>query len=165
MPKAKSNPTTWLIVGIVVVAAAALAYVYAARPATQSTATTPSNQQAPPAPKPTAKPTPPASAQPGAYVGYSAQAFEQAATRRILFFHAPWCPQCRALEQSITSQGVPSGMTILKVDYDTATDLRQKYGVTLQTTVVEVDPNGNLIKKHVAYNEPSLPAVLEALSK
>src|SRR3990167_9582475 len=33
--------------------------------------------------------------------------------RRLLFFHAPWCPQCRALEKSIQAEGVPEGVTII----------------------------------------------------
>lgn len=101
---------------------------------------------------------------PGAYLDYSESAFASSQTeRRLLFFHAGWCPQCRMLEKSIQQSGVPNNTAIFKVDYDTATGLRQKYGVTIQTTVVEVDKNGNLIRKHVAYDNPSLPAVLNAL--
>lgn len=100
---------------------------------------------------------------PGSYIAYTQDAFANAQGRRVLFFHAGWCPQCRELETSINAGGIPNAMTIFKVDYDTATALRQTYGVTLQTTVVEVDSSGALLKKHVAYNEPSLPAVLKAL--
>jgi thioredoxin 1 len=31
------------------------------------------------------------------------------------------------------------GVTIVKVDYDTATDLKRRYGVTMQHTSVQVD--------------------------
>jgi hypothetical protein len=47
------------------------------------------------------------------------------------------------------------------VDYDTHTALRQKYGVTLQTTIVRVDDEGKLVKKYVAYQDPSLEAVVK----
>lgn len=99
----------------------------------------------------------------GSYVDYNEQVFADTQGRRLLFFHAGWCPQCRALEADIKKQSVPDGMTIFKVNYDTANDLKKKYGVTLQTTVVEVDENGNEIRKFVAYNDPTLQAVLTAL--
>jgi thiol-disulfide isomerase/thioredoxin len=98
-------------------------------------------------------------AQPGTYVDYSPTVIANTMGTKILFFHAPWCPQCRDLEASIKSGGVPAGVTIIKVDYDTSQSLRQKYGVTLQTTVVRVDDQGNLVKKFVAYDDPSLTAV------
>jgi len=42
---------------------------------------------------------------------------------------------------------IPENLTILKVDYDSATDLKKKYAVTTQHTLVQVDQGGNLIKK------------------
>lgn len=99
----------------------------------------------------------------GAYVNYNEQVFAETQGRRVLFFHAGWCPQCRALETDIKKQGVPDGMTIFRVNYDTANDLKKKYGVTLQTTIVEVDGNGNEIHKFVAYDDPTLQAVMNAL--
>lgn len=80
----------------------------------------------------------------------------------ILFFHASWCPECRAFEQAIESSGVPDGVQILKVDYDTSQDLRSQYGVTVQTTFVRVDSDGNLQKKWVGYGEDkSTTAIIE----
>ncbi len=38
-------------------------------------------------------------------------------------------------------------MTIVVVDFDTANDLRQKYGVTVQHTFVQVDAEGNELAK------------------
>lgn len=114
-------------------------------------------QPAPAAPAPTPANKPAASA--GAYVDYSQAAFEATSGTRLVFFHAPWCPQCRALEADIKQDGVPSGVTIFKVDYDTNQALRKKYGVTIQTTVVLVDSNGNLAKRYVAYQSPTLDAV------
>ncbi len=97
----------------------------------------------------------------GKYTDYSEASFAAAANeKRILFFHAAWCPQCRALEKSIQAEKIPSGIVILKVDYDTSQKLRRQYGVTLQTTLVEVDKNGTLKKKFVAYDEPSLAALI-----
>jgi thiol-disulfide isomerase/thioredoxin len=101
----------------------------------------------------------------GVYADYTTEAVANAEGRVWLFFHAPWCPQCVDLERDIRANGVPESLTILKVDYDTATDLRQRYGVTLQTTIVEIDEEGNEVDKFVAYNDPSLGAALAALGQ
>lgn len=99
----------------------------------------------------------------GRYVDYSGSVIADTTGQKILFFHAPWCPQCRQLEQSITSGVIPENVTIIKVDYDSMQSLRQQYGVTLQTTVVLVDDAGQLVKKFVAYDEPSLGRVVQEL--
>lgn len=107
--------------------------------------------------------SPDSTAAAGAYVGYSDTVIASTAGTKILFFHAPWCPQCRALDQNIKSSVVPSGVTIIKTDYDTNQTLRQKYGVTIQTTLVKVDDQGNLVKKYVAYDSPTLESLKENL--
>lgn len=100
---------------------------------------------------------------PGAYVPYTADVISQTSGTKILFFHAPWCPQCRELEASIQAGTIPGGVTIIKVDYDSNQGLRQKYGVTIQTTLVRVSDSGELEKKFVAYSEPTLDAVIKNL--
>lgn len=153
-----SNKRAWLVVGaIAAVVVGAIVYLVATKPEVVKAPATTS-----PATEQPANETPETPIK-GAYIDYSSQALAAAEGRKVLFFHASWCPQCRDLEASIKTQGVPNGMTIFKVNYDTATDLKQRYGVTLQTTIVEVDDQGNQITKHVAYDEPSLPAVLKAL--
>lgn len=100
-------------------------------------------------------------ATPGSYVDYSDSIIASTSGIKLLFFHAPWCPQCRALDASIKSGPIPNGITIIKTDYDSNQKLRQKYGVTIQTTVVRVDDNGNLVKKYVAYDKPTLENVIK----
>ncbi|MES2876413.1 MAG: thioredoxin family protein [Patescibacteria group bacterium] len=100
-----------------------------------------------------------AAEQPGVFKDYQEGLVASTDGVTLLFFHAPWCPQCRMIEADINDQGVPNGVTILKVDYDSNQALRQKYGVTLQTTFVEVDKDGNQIEKFVAYNEPTFDNV------
>lgn len=102
-------------------------------------------------------------AAPGAYVDYSDTVVATSPGTKLLFFHAPWCPQCRALDEDIRVKGAPDGVTIIKVDYDSNQALRKKYGVTLQTTIVRVDDNGELVKKYVAYDEPSLDSIVKNL--
>ncbi len=67
----------------------------------------------------------------------------------VLFFHASWCPSCRSLNSNLeeSMSAIPQGVTILKVNYDASADLKKKYGVTSQHTLVQVDMDGNLIKK------------------
>jgi thiol-disulfide isomerase/thioredoxin len=97
------------------------------------------------------------------YVDYRDGIIADTSGTKLLFFHAPWCPQCRALEADIKSQGVPDGVSIIKVDYDNNQQLRREYGVTIQTTVVRVDDDGKLVEKFVAYDDPSLDAVIKEL--
>jgi thiol-disulfide isomerase/thioredoxin len=100
---------------------------------------------------------------PGAYIDYAAEVIGATNGTKILFFHAPWCPQCKALETSIKAGPIPANTTIIKVDYDSNQALKQKYGVTTQTTLVLVDDNSNLVKKYVAYSTPSLSALISNL--
>lgn len=108
--------------------------------------------------------TPPASqqaTQPGTYTDYSASKVAATKGTKVLFFHASWCPQCRALDKSIKEGRIPSDATIFKVDYDTNQVLRQQYGVTIQTTLVKIDDTGKLLAKYVAYDHPTLQALIE----
>ncbi len=98
----------------------------------------------------------------GAYLDYYDGAIEETPGLKVLFFHAQWCPKCRALDADIEANAIPAGMTIFKVDFDTALDLRQTYGVTLQTTIVYVDDEGELLTKGVLYDDTTLDALIAA---
>lgn len=100
----------------------------------------------------------------GAYIDYSATAIADAKGETLLFFHAPWCPSCRTIEKDILDAGVPAGVTIIKVDYDSHQDLRQKYGVTVQTTFVKVDREGAGLENFVPSDDLRLSAVVNALT-
>lgn len=102
---------------------------------------------------------------PGVYTEYSEQAVLATSGTKVLFFHAPWCQQCREMEASINKDGIPSGVTVFKVDYDSNQTLRAKYGVTIQTTFVKVDDEGNKIESYVAYEEPQFSSVERELLK
>lgn len=99
------------------------------------------------------------SMQAGSYVEYAPELIAQTPGTKILFFHAEWCPQCRQLDSDLESTGVPAGVTVMKVDYDSSQELRKKYGVTQQTTLVRVDDNGDLVEKFVAYADPSVDSL------
>jgi thiol-disulfide isomerase/thioredoxin len=86
----------------------------------------------------------------GAYLSkaeYAEQAASRAGSKVVYFFHAPWCPTCRATEKAIARDGIPAGLTLVKVDFDTESDLRKQYGVTTQHTFVQVDPSGAELAK------------------
>lgn len=86
----------------------------------------------------------------GSYEPYSPEKLSLASDGKVLlFFHAVWCPVCRNIEAEINSnlEALPAGTHILKVDYDKEISLRQKYGVTVQHTFVQVDASGNLIQR------------------
>ena len=87
---------------------------------------------------------------PGTYEDYSFEKIAFAANGDvILFFHAPWCPTCKALDTNINANltAIPANTKILKVDYDSSNELKKKYGVTYQHTLVQVDKDGNMITK------------------
>lgn len=134
----------------------ALWYVSMQSPQTQSSQSVPTNNTSN-SPQPTPQ-TPKYT--PGQYIDYDSAKIASTSGTKLLFFHAPWCPQCRQLESDIKKGPIPTNVTIFKVDYDNNQALRQKYGVTLQTTIVKVDDVGNEIKKFVAYNEPTLQALV-----
>lgn len=89
-------------------------------------------------------------AAPGAYVSwadYDADRGSHAGNTVVLFFHASWCPDCRATEEALDAEGVPAGLTVVKVDFDTATDLRRAYGVTVQHTFVQLGQDDDPVHK------------------
>ncbi|QBE49239.1 thioredoxin family protein [Leucobacter triazinivorans] len=99
----------------------------------------------------------------GAYLAYTDGIIERTDGPKALFFHASWCPQCRALDEDLRANGAPDGLTVFQVDYDGRTDLRQRYGVTLQTTIVFVDDDGREISKAVLYDDPSVASLRGAM--
>jgi len=61
-----------------------------------------------------------------------------------LFFHATWCPSCRSLDKSINSEvsTIPADTLIMKVDFDSSTDLKKKYRIVGQHTTVVLNADG-----------------------
>jgi thioredoxin 1 len=86
----------------------------------------------------------------GGYHPYASDKITMAESGKVvLFFHASWCPSCRSLSSDIESNlsAIPAGVHILKVDYDKEVELKKKYGVTNQHTLVQVNKEGTLITK------------------
>ena len=89
---------------------------------------------------------------PGKYVTYAGESEVSLAAEdgsAVLFFHASWCPTCRSLERAIKNEenNIPKGLTIFKVDYDSESELKRKYKVAYQHTLIQVDSSLNQISK------------------
>lgn len=81
------------------------------------------------------------------YEEYSSEKLVNAKWNIVLFFAASWCPSCNSSDKNFKSETVPDGLTILKLDYDTNTDLKKKYWITSQHSFVQVDNKWEMIKK------------------
>src|SRR3989338_2109218 len=78
--------------------------------------------------------------QKGSYEAYAPEKLAKANSGDVvLFFRASWCPTCKAVDADIRANfsAIPGGLTILDVDYDNSSALKQKYGVTYQHTFVQ----------------------------
>jgi thiol-disulfide isomerase/thioredoxin len=72
---------------------------------------------------------------------YSADALaraEKAGQPVALHFHADWCPTCRAQDKTLQSMKDEKGLdlTILTVNYDTEKDLKKRFAIRMQSTLV-----------------------------
>ena len=96
------------------------------------------------------------------YDQYQASKDKYADSKVVLFFNAKWCPACRAINEALTSDPgkIPAKTTVVSVDYDQHTDLRQRYGVTTQHTFVQIDTNGGKTRQWVS---TSVDALLKEL--
>lgn len=103
-----------------------------------------------------------AMSQAGVYAAYDSAKLANAEKGNVvLFFHAGWCPKCVEANKNFTGTQTPDGLTVLKIDYDNSTDLRKKYGVTIQHTFVQVDKDGNELKQwNGSYNYDDIKAQL-----
>jgi thiol-disulfide isomerase/thioredoxin len=148
---------------IILVITASLAYVFMKRDESNPAFPRATSQNEATQPPESSQQSPTQTIAEGAYVDYSAELVASTQGTRLLFFYAPWCPQCRALDASIQESEIPSGVTIFKLDYDSNQALRAKYGVTIQTTVVKVDDADNKVASYVAYDDPTFWNVKQAL--
>lgn len=87
------------------------------------------------------------------YLDYSSDRLNQAIKRGrvVLFFAAPWCSTCTGLDNELKekSKELPEDVTILKVNFDTQKDLKRKYQVIYQHTLVQIDTEGGEIAKWI----------------
>ncbi len=81
----------------------------------------------------------------------------------VLYFHANWCPLCQQiglyLEENLDT--FPNETIFLKTNYDTATTLKQEYGVTIQYTFVIFDKEGNVTQNLTTNNMAHVRLAIE----
>lgn len=99
---------------------------------------------------------------PAQYIDYSRDTLEEyEGTKPVaLFFHADWCPTCLGVEKELKANlsSLPDGATIMEVNFDTERALKQKYGVTVQTTFVVLDGSGEVTEVLAAPSSRELAA-------
>jgi thiol-disulfide isomerase/thioredoxin len=88
----------------------------------------------------------------GSYISY--ESYESTSdlyenSEVILFFNASWCSTCKVARDNFEASldQIPADLAIVVVDFDNSDDLRKRYGVTLQHTFVQIDSNGDALKK------------------
>ena len=79
----------------------------------------------------------------------------------VLFFHASWCPECKKADGSLQSW-YPSNdlIPVYKVDYDTETALKSRFGIVQQHTFVRLDGRGNVVKVVIGPSDSALRSLL-----
>lgn len=107
------------------------------------------------------KPTPRPTATAGGYQDFQSSVIGNG-EKSVLFFHASWCPMCQDKDKKLTELYESSKVPVktYKVDFDTSTDLKQQYGITMQDTFVLIDGSGEVVKKEAA---PSFSGVKRLL--
>lgn len=69
-----------------------------------------------------------------------------------LYFKANWCLNCKLLEEELKEKGFPDWVDIYEVDFDEAQDLRKKYLVNNQHTLVILDREKKEIWRDISWN-------------
>ena len=82
----------------------------------------------------------------------------------LLFFYASWCGYCQAKDGLLkTMYGENEfALSVYKVDYDTAEDLKERYGVFQQDTVVRIDESGEAQESVLGATEADLRKLLSS---
>lgn len=101
------------------------------------------------------------------YTAYSEakrQELLETQTPHVIFFHAEWCPTCRAFEDRLdeTLSSYPNGTIILKANFDTEKELKKEYTVRSQSTLTVVKADGT---KLVTLVDPTDEVLQAAISE
>lgn len=72
------------------------------------------------------------------YTAAALSSAQQAGKPVALHFHADWCPTCRAQDKVLQSIKAEPGLdlTLLSVDYDTEKELKKRFNVRAQSTII-----------------------------
>ncbi len=90
------------------------------------------------------------------YLAFNTEDFEKNKSKhRVLFFYANWCTTCRPVNAQFleSANQIPEDVVVFRVNYkdsetdDSEKDLAEKYKITYQHTFVQVNQQGEVIKK------------------
>ncbi len=79
----------------------------------------------------------------------------------LLDFHADWCHVCRDNEPLIEKAVDGTDVVSFKINYDSAQDLRAKYGVVSQSTLIVFDGKNEVNRAMGAQSENTLAKLLQ----
>lgn len=81
----------------------------------------------------------------------------------VLYFWAPWCSTCSSLDLDLLDKKIqlPDNVTMLRINYDSAKELKEKYNVSVQHTFVQIDKNGNPLSSWVGGELTDFPKNLK----
>lgn len=98
------------------------------------------------------------------YSAESLAAAEKAGQPVALHFHADWCPTCRAQDKTLESMKSEKGLdlTILTVNYDTEKDLKKRFNVRTQSTMVVLKGTKEVARLAGDTSADSIRGVLKA---
>lgn len=82
----------------------------------------------------------------------------------VVYFHADWCPTCRAQQPIVDKLGKEAAfksLTIFEADFDTQTDLEKALRVSQQSTFVVFRQGHEVTRSTGQTQEPAIRAVLQ----
>ena len=77
----------------------------------------------------------------------------------LLHFHADWCPVCRRQDDAlleISKNKEFSHLTILKADYDKENDLKKRFNVKGQSTLIVLVGDHEVARSQGIYNKAEI---------
>ena len=84
----------------------------------------------------------------------------------LVFFHAPWCPVCKAQEPKVLAHlnGDAKDVVALKVDYDTNMELRKEMNVVKQSTLILYSGNKEVARLSYKSDDASIDELFKHVS-
>jgi thioredoxin 1 len=82
----------------------------------------------------------------------------------VVYFHADWCPTCRAQQpivDQLSKEATFTPVTIFEADFDTQTALEKALKVTQQSTFVVFKQGHEVTRSTGQTQEPAIRAVLQ----
>ncbi len=100
------------------------------------------------------------------FTPFTKEAFAQATASgktTLVFFHAPWCPICKAQEPKVLAHlnGDARDVVAFKVDYDSSTELRKEMKVEKQSTLILYDGTKEVARLAYKSDDASIDGLFE----